>query len=356
MPFQAPNRRADLRNALIDTRPVDAGMQNLGNALAERRQRMLNEQIGQAAAGGNLEQARDAAYKGGNLEAGMHFGNALAQRRNQQQRLDLQRHKLAQGPKLTAAQQNFEYAQRNPAFAKYQQSLKRSQNITVNAGEKSYDKELGKQNAKMFIDSQKAGSKAQTTLNNLRVLEKAAADPNIYTGAGGNVVQGLKKAAQSFGVKVKGVGSAELVESLSKEIAVNNKDKLPGPMSNSDRQFLVDMAPSLTKTPEGNRLIIGLGVLSQQYQIARSKAVREYAAANGGRLDAGVYQVLGQVDADFGGQFSGLMSQLKSVPEAEPRSPLAGIPKLTAGDRSTYDQLPSGAQFIDPEGVQRVKP
>jgi len=353
MRFTAPNRRADLRNALLDTRPLSQGLTNLGNALAERRQRMLNEQIGQAAAGGNLEQARDAAYEGGNLQAGMHFGNALAQRQNQKQRLALAEQKMAQGPKPTAAQQNFKYAQRNPAFAEYQQSLKRSQNITVNAGEKSYDKELGKQNAKMFIESQKAGSKAQSTLNNLRVLEKAAADPNIYTGAGGNVVQGLKKAAQSFGVKVKGVGSAELVESLSKEIAVNNKDKLPGPMSNSDRQFLVDMAPSLTKTPEGNRLIIGLGVLSQQYQLAKAEAVRDYAAANGGRLDHGVYQVLGQVDAQYGGQFSNLMSQLKSVPEAQPRSPLAGIPSVTSAEQ--WNSLKPGQQYRDPNGQLRTK-
>lgn len=111
MAFTAPRRMPNLQNALIDTRPVDAGLANLGNALAERRQRMLNEQIGQAAAGGNLEQARDAAYKGGNLQAGMHFGNALAQRRNQQQRLDLQRQKLAQGPGPASYGKNANYVQ-----------------------------------------------------------------------------------------------------------------------------------------------------------------------------------------------------------------------------------------------------
>lgn len=349
--FAPPAQR--ITNALIDFRPVNQGVANLGNALARSRHQENRAAIGEAAQGGDLAAARDMAMKGGYLNEGMAFGNALAQRQNQQQRLALAKQKMTQGPKPTAAQQNFEYAQRNPAFAKYQQSLKRSQNITVNTGEKSYDKELGKQNAKMFIDSQKAGSKAQATLNNLGVLEKAAADPNIYTGAGGNVVQELKKAAQSFGVKVKGVGSAELVQSLSKEIAVNNKDKLPGPMSNSDRQFLVDMAPSLTKTPEGNRLIIGLGVLSQQYQLARSKAVRDYASANGGRLDAGVYQVLGQVDAQYGGQFSNLMSQLKSVPEDQPRSPLAGIPSVTSAEE--WNRLQPGQQYRDPNGQIRTK-
>jgi len=357
MRFTPPPPNPSLRNALLDTRPIDQGMANMGNALAERRQRMLNEQIGQAAAGGNLAGARDAAYQGGNLQAGMTFGNALAERRHRQQSMDLQRKKMAQGSKPTAAQQNFEYSQRNPAFAKYQKSLKRGPTINVGAGEKKYDQTLGGEHAKLLSTSQKDGYKAQASLNNLMVLEKAAADPNVYSGKGGTLALDLKQLGQALGLKVKGVGNAELIESVSKEIAINNKDKLPGLMSNSDRQFLVDMAPSLTKSPEGNRLIIGLGVLSNQYKIARAKAIREYAASSpDGRVDDGVYEALAKVDADYQGQFGSLMSRLKGMEEAAPRSPLAGVPRLTAGDRSVFDHLPSGARFIDPEGVQRIKP
>jgi hypothetical protein len=95
--FTPPRAMPNLQNALLDTRPVDAGLQNLGNALAERRQRMLSEQIGAAAAGGDLEAARDAAYRGGNLNAGMGFGNALAQRKMRNERLKLAQQQASQG-------------------------------------------------------------------------------------------------------------------------------------------------------------------------------------------------------------------------------------------------------------------
>jgi hypothetical protein len=191
--------------------------------------------------------------------------------------------------------------------------------------EKEYDKELGKTLAKEMVDSQKSSSTAQRDLGNLEVMQGALDDPNLYTGTGGQTIQGLKKAAQTlFGVKVKGVASGELAQNLASEIAVNNKEKLPGPMSNADREFLVDMAPTLSKTPQGNRLIIELGMAHKRWEMAKAEVAREYARTHGGRLDAGYYAALEEVNQTASQEFSGFIEKMRGLGEAAPRSPTVG--------------------------------
>lgn len=251
--------------------------------------------------------------------------NSLRDYNLRAQQFDFQRQKASQGPARPwwAGPQG----QIDPAMARYRELGRPTTNVNVGAGETAYDKKLAENNAKLFIESQKSGATAQRDLNNLRVMRSAMSDPNLYTGTGGNTVQSLKKAAQTlFGVPVSGVSSGEVVQNLAKSIAVSFKGNLPGPLSNSDRQFLVEMAPGLANSPDGNRQIIALGMLQKEYQIAKSKAAREYARQNRGRIDAGVYQALGEVDQRFAQQFSGLIAQLRAAGEEPPRSPTAGVP------------------------------
>lgn len=233
-------------------------------------------------------------------------------------------------PKPTTMQQDYNFARSQNPNLTFEQflGLRRQQTNINTAGESAYEKEMGKSLAQEMQSSQKAGATAQSKMNRLRVLESALSDPNLYTGSGGQTVQVLKSAAQGlFGVPVKGVSSGEIVSNLAKEIALGNKDQLPGPLSNSDRDFLVSMAPGLQNSPDGNRLVIQLGMLSQRYQVARSQAARQYAAKNNGRLDSGYYAFVSQIDEQFAPQFSGLMDQLRQTPTA-PRAPTAGVPKI----------------------------
>jgi len=193
--------------------------------------------------------------------------------------------------------------------------------------EKEYDKTMGGELAKEFIDANRTAATAQRDIANLDVLNQALSDPNLYTGTGGNVIQGIKKGAETlFGVPVKGTSSGEVMQNLASEIAVANKDKLPGPMSDADRQFLVDMAPNLSKTPEGNRLIIGLGMEHKRWQIERAKAARAYAAQNGGRLDSGYYAAVGDLDAQYEQKFKTILTQMRGMGQLAPRSPTVGVP------------------------------
>lgn len=378
MAIFAPPRQ-QVTGALLNFAPVNQAVSKLGQALAQARERENMAKIGETAQGGNLAAARDMAMRGGYLQQGMAFDNRIEQdkaraaaasrraaadaesRRRfdlqhglQKQQMEMRRQQLARGPAPTAAVRNYEIAKQQGyqgSFMDYQTSLRRAS--APPGPEKSYDKEIGKQLAKEFTAAQKEGAKARSSMNTLSVMEKAIDDPNLYTGIGGEAVQNAKKMAQFFGVKVKGVGTGELVSTISKEIAVNNKDKLPGPMSNSDRQFLVDMAPGLQNSRDGNRLIIQLGMMSKRYTIDRANTVREYAKANGGRLDSGVYAALGQLDEQYAGQFSGLMQQLRAVGETPQRSPAAGFPRIQSLD--DWRNLPSGTQYMDPQGNMRTK-
>jgi len=221
----------------------------------------------------------------------------------------------------------------DPAMMAKTTAGRASTNVTVNGSspvqEKAFDKEVGKSYAKMFTDGVKGGMAARKNMNNLKVLQSALDDPNLYQGPAGNTIHAAKKALQSWtGLAVKGVGSGELVQTLSKKAALALKGDLPGPLSNSDREFLVALPPGLGKSPEGNRLIAKLGLLQNEYTIARSQAAVEYARQNRGRMDLGFTKYLEKVEGDYGQRFSGLVQKLRGMGEAPPRSPMAGLDAL----------------------------
>ena len=229
----------------------------------------------------------------------------------------LQQQKLAQGPKPTAMQQNFKTWQDNPEFRKFYNSSKPTTNVTVNSG----DKQIGKKAGDYIFKSAEDVGAARKALNRYAVMEKLLQDPNVYTGLGGEKVLGLKKLAQTFGVDVEGVGTAELIQKTSRKAALALKDDLPGPMSNSDREFLQSLPAGLNTTPEGNRLVIGLAKLNEQYKMERAQAVVAY-----GKADIGVLSAHKAIDEKYAKIFADHVQQMRSVAKAQPRSPLAGVP------------------------------
>lgn len=193
--------------------------------------------------------------------------------------------------------------------------------------ETAYDKEMGKQLAGEFIKSQEAAGKAAQAQGDLRVMQQAAENPAVYTGTGGEAIQGLKKAAQTlFGVDVQGVPDAEIIQRTTAKIALGLKDNLPGPMSDSDRRFLMELPPGLTTSPEGIRRVVKLGMAQREWEIERATAAQKFAAENGGRLTPAVYRVLTAVDKKWADRMGGLARDLQRQAQSAPRSPKSGTP------------------------------
>lgn len=335
-------------NYMLPRHAMELNTQPIMNALAGYRQQQNHNQQVQTNA---LNRQSDMDWR--QAQADRAQGNFDANQAHRGNQLALQKAKMAQGPaRPWWAGQN---GQIDPAMERYRAAGRPTTNVNVNSRpEASYDKEAGKQYAKDFIAGQKGAGTARRDLNNLQVMQRALDDPNLYSGSGGQTIQALKKTAQTlFGVPVQGVSSGEIVQNLSKNIAVGLKENLPGPLSDSDRRFLVEMAPGLSNSPDGNRMIIQLGMLQKQWQIAKGQAARDYAKANGGRIDAGFYGRLGEIESDYARQFSGLIAKMQQSP-TPPRLPTAGIPQITSPQM--LQQLPSGSKFQAPDGSIRIKP
>lgn len=216
----------------------------------------------------------------------------------------------------------------DPAMQRYREMGRPQTNVNVtNKGQSKYDETLNKSLAEEFIRSQEVSTKARNSIAQINIVREALKDPNLYTGAGGKTIQAMKKAAQTlFGVPVQGVSSGELVENMSAKIALSFKDDLPGPLSNSDRSFLMELPPGLTKSPDGNRLIIELGLLNQEYKLERARAAREYARRNNNRLDAGYYDYLEKIDEKYAPQFAERVGALRAAGGEPAKSPTIGTP------------------------------
>ena len=161
---------------------------------------------------------------------------------------------------------------------------------TINmGGEKAFDAEVGKAYAKQYTDLQSGDRNARNKLNTLALMEQAMNTPGFYSGIGG---EGVKRANQFLGAlgfkDAKAASGAEVMDALGNQIVL---DQLGGSLgagiSDSDRKSIALIGPSIQKTPEGNRQLIGIyrSIAQREQQIAQM--ARDYAKANGGRIDAG---------------------------------------------------------------------
>lgn len=156
-------------------------------------------------------------------------------------------------------------------------------------GEKAFDAEVGKAYAKQYTDLQSSDRNARNKLNTLALMEQSMNTPGFYSGLGG---EGVKRANQFLGAlgfkDAKAASGAEVMDALGNQIVL---DQLGGSLgagiSDSDRKSIALIGPSIQKTPEGNKQLIGIyrSVAQREQQVAQM--ARDYAKANGGRIDAG---------------------------------------------------------------------
>lgn len=161
-------------------------------------------------------------------------------------------------------------------------------NTTI-SGEKAYDAEVGKANAKDFGEIQTAGRSAVGQLSTYRIMQKLVDSPNFYSGAGSASRDMLNRAAISLGIADAGkMAPNELFGKLAnKAILEGLGGSLGAGVSNADRDFIQGTVANRANTPEGNRAILDYSVKLAQRQIDMAKMARDYAAKSGGRLDAG---------------------------------------------------------------------
>lgn len=229
-------------------------------------------------------------------------------------------------------------------FQNWQIDNKRAGATNVNVGaEKGYDKTVGEGYGKRFLDIQTDAQAAQRALNALDVMDQAMADPGFYSGTGGQYVTTLKRAASALGMDAEGISSIETFNAMAKQAALDSMGGSLGTgFSNADRDFVLDQVPNLANTPEGNKQLIDVQRKLNQRKQQIAQFARDYAAQNNGRIDAGFDDALSKwADAN----------QLFPAP---PKTDGKGPRKIMSEEE--YMGLPSGAEFVAPDGSIRRKP
>ena len=199
-------------------------------------------------------------------------------------------------------------------------SVPQAPQVHVGVGENAEAKKVGEYFGGKFSDIQDAAFAANDRNASLDRLEQLL--DKVYTGAGGDVIQSLKKAAQAAGYNMEGVGDAEAAAALTNEIALQLRNPaggagMPGALSNSDREFLLRMLPGLGTTPEGRKLIFETYRKVNQRTIEIAKLARDYRKKNG-RMDEGFLDELQD--------YSDKNPLFKGQPPAANTAPTAGAP------------------------------
>lgn len=184
-------------------------------------------------------------------------------------------------------------ADQRPARA-LEEVFKKGGGVTVNnAGENAYDKE----NAKSLVDRKTqildAGNNARAALAGLSQLENQMADPNFYSGFGGETfVPKMKQFLVSMGADPNLASSTEAFGAVSSQVVMDKIGSLGTGFSNADRSFVIGQFPGLGNTPEGNKKIIQYTRMLFERQIEMERRLHEYAQTHGGRVDDAFFSEL----------------------------------------------------------------
>jgi hypothetical protein len=246
------------------------------------------------------------------------------------------------------------------SFTDWKTGLKRAGatnvNTTVNSGEKSYDTALGKEYADTFIGAQKAGRNAVGQVATLDQMEKLTDDPNFYSGAGAErFVLPVKQIVAKMGGDPNAAAPMETFRALSSKGVLDTMGGSLGTgFSNADRDFVVSQVPNLGNTPDGNRQLIQIHKKVAQRTQEIAKLARNYAAKNGGRIDAGFDGALSQW-AEQNPIFAKPAGTGAPAPAAQPRpSGQQGQP-VQVRTPQERDSLPPGTTYVAPDGSIRTK-
>jgi hypothetical protein len=176
-------------------------------------------------------------------------------------------------------------------------SVKVSPSTTVNLKEETEEaKAVGKAQGENYVAIQQAGQNAQSRLAQLDRFNELL--QGVSTGRLTPVLTELQEWADAFGLSVdlKNLSQKQAIEALTNKLALQARDPsggagMPGALSDKDREFLVKMMPSLSKTPGGNRLLIETMKKLAQRDIEVAQLARDYRSRHG-KINEGFYDEL----------------------------------------------------------------
>lgn len=154
-----------------------------------------------------------------------------------------------------------------------------------------YNEGLQLQNLKLreqVIDQAKSARQQREMTNRFMQLNS---DPNVASGRFAESISGLKNAAASFGVDIKGLAGEQAMQSIGAQmaLAIRNPDSgmgMPGAVSRQDLSFLQSMPPGLNQSKDGRALIADTYNAINDRALHVQRMMLEHEK-DGGKFDSG---------------------------------------------------------------------
>jgi hypothetical protein len=246
-----------------------------------------------------------------------------------------------------------ERAAGRPVLSRFEwgQQRRRAQANSVNVnttetGDNAFNTETAKKQAAMFSDLVTDGGAARQDA--ARIAELRRLGDRIGTGAGAN----LQAIAAQYGLKLgDNVSEIEAFQAIVNQLVPQQRPAGSGAMSDRDVQLFKNSLPSLINTPGGNAILFDTmqGIAEYRQQQAQIAAEAQTGAIPRAEAIRRLNAIPDPLKAFRERMTSG------GQPAAAPQPSASGAPRRIAS-QDEFNALPSGAEFIAPDGTRRRKP
>jgi len=224
-------------------------------------------------------------------------------------------------------------------------------------GESKFNEALGTAQAKRWNGYIEEGDVAQGRLADIQTLRETSRRLGSQ-GSSANLKATIGPYAESLGIKVEGLPDIQLYESITNRLAPNLR--APGSGSTSDIEFkgFQRAIGPLSNNPAAREMILDTFEAASRNDLARAEIGRRLASGEINRQQA--EKEIGTLPNPLEGfkKFREANPDLvgQAIKETGQRQVLekSGPPKITSPEQAR--SLPSGTEFIDPNGVKRRVP
>lgn len=249
----------------------------------------------------------------------------------------------------TQLQKNLIAAGYQPGTPEYAQAAQKylfkppAQTVVNMPGEKylsEFEKTSGKMFAEDYSNIMRSGASAAQNDARLRRFEELAG--RVNTGKLTPATTQIKAFGKSLGVDLESLGitddvaPAQALDSLATQLSMDLIQQTKGAVSDFEAKKFMEAVPSLSRTPEGNRLLIETMRRANDLSRQTAKLARDYARRNG-TFDDGFYQELEAFHAQnplFTPDIERQIGSITAGPASAPDAPVAVSPD---GKRHMWD-------------------
>jgi hypothetical protein len=193
----------------------------------------------------------------------------------------------------------FQFAQENPQFLEYAKTMANLRAPKTNVVTNVSNKEFASNVIKDLEGSLNAGMDAQSTLPTYSSMRNLI-NEGVRTGTGAEAAKTISKAGQLLvpGFNVESTSKLEQFDSLSKGVIIPQVKKLGANPTNTDLQFIVDSAPNIGKTPEGNLLLINALEIGAKRDAALAEWTADWQLKNASLIETSPSQARAKLFKD----------------------------------------------------------